>query len=194
MSGSSAQIISQHRSPHPRLRWITARLLALGLIVMGSAVVLQIVLAIVLAVSGLPGWLFLGTAFFTAVLTIPLLMGTVIHPEVSITREGILVQPMIWRSQLVDWDAIQGTAPHPLIFNDEGTGQLLYGKRYHPREGLIILVRKKGGLSPLYRLLAGIAGSGHLSAFGISSTTHTDYETLVSQIEAHTSRQTDQAD
>ena len=185
MSNLSNQVISQHRSPHPHLRRIAARLLALGLILMGSAVILQIVLMMVLGGSGMPGWLFGGTAFFTVILMVPLLIGTVIHPELSITRDGIILQPMMWRSTMVAWGAVKGMTVHPLIFNDEATGKLLYGKRYRPREGMVVLVANSAGLSPLYRLIGWIAGAGNLSAFGISSTTHTDYEELVQQIREH---------
>src|SRR5215510_6797618 len=140
-------IISDHGSPHPRLRRLARVVLVFSLIVMGIVVLTQILLMILLLRSGLPGWLFGGTAIFTAILMFPLLIGSVIHPAISMTGDGLILQPLIGHAQFVRWEDLTGTAPHPLIFNDEATGRLLYGKRYRPREGLIILVAASAGLS-----------------------------------------------
>jgi len=159
--------------------------LVFSLIVMGIVMLVQILLMILLLRSGLPGWLFSGTAIFTVILMLPLLIGSVIHPAISMTGDGLILQPLIGHAQFVRWEDLTGTAPHPLIFNDEATGRLLYGKRYRPREGLIVLVAATAGLSPLYRLVGGIAGASLSAAFGISSTTHENYDVLVEQIRQH---------
>lgn len=188
MPSSDNQVLREYRSPHPRARRLAARLLAVGLVVMGAAAVLQVAVMIILVISGLPGWLFGGTAFFTVVLMIPLLVGTVLHPQVRMTADGLVLHPMIWRAQPVAWDAIKETLPHPLIFNDVGTGRLLYGKRYRPREGMVVIVAESAGLWPVYRLVGSIAGAGSVPAFGISSTTHLDYEVLAQEIRAHSGK------
>ncbi len=92
---------------------------------------------------------------------------------------------MLWRAQDVPWAALAGITDHPLVFNDDAVGRLLYGKRYRRREGWVVLVKPEAGLSPVYRLIGGLAGAGNTPAFAISSTTHTDYETLVSAIRSH---------
>jgi len=173
------QTLSEHRFPRPTIRRITARLVGLGLIVTITAIIGQLVLALVI------GPLLCGTAFFTAMLLIALLQRTVLHPEITVTDNGLRLQPILWQAQSVPWSALAGITDHPLVFNDDAMGRLLYGKRYRRREGLVVLVRPEAGLSPIYRLIGGLAGAGNTPAFAISSTTHTDYETLVSAIRAH---------
>ncbi len=171
-------ILSEHRFPRPTIRRITAWLLAVGLAAAVTAIVIQLILALVI------GPLFCGMAFFTAMLLIVLLQRTVLHPAITLTESGLRLQPMIWRAQLVPWSALAGITDHPLVFNDEAMGRLLHGKRYRRREGLVVLVKPEAGLLPVYRLIGGLAGAGNTPAFAISSTTHTDYEALVSAIRA----------
>ncbi len=166
-------------SPRPRLRWLIARLLAVTLCVAALAVVTQIVLALAV------GPLFLGTALFTAILTIPLLLATVLHPEITTTAEGLTLKPMLWQPRSIPWTALTGLTAHPLIFNDPGTGRLLHGKNYRPREGLVIFVDENAGLQAVYRLVGNLAARGNRPAFAISNTTHTGYETLRDTIQAH---------
>ncbi len=174
------RVVSQHRSPHPRVRRIVSGLLALGLVTLVAATAAQVVLAWVTA-----GWLFCGTAFFTAILAIPLLMLTVLHPEIGVSQDGLHVQPMIWRAQFVPWNALTGIIAHPLVTNDETMGRILHGKRYRRREGIVVVAGRESGLGPVYRLVGSLAGAGDMPAFALSSTTHTDYEGLGATIREH---------
>jgi hypothetical protein len=173
-------VVSQHRDPHPRVRRIVSGLLALGLITAIAASAAQVILAWVTA-----GWLFCGTALLTAILVIPLLMGTVLHPEIGVSQAGLHIQPMIWRAQFVPWNAFTGIIAHPLVTNDETMERILYGKRYRRREGIVVVAGRESGLGPVYRLVGSLAGAGNTPAFALSSTTHTDYETLVATIREH---------
>ena len=173
-------IVRQHRDPHPRVRRIVSGLLALGLVTVVAAMAAQVVLAWVTA-----GWLFCGTALLTAILVIPLLMRTVLHPEIGVSQAGLHVQPMIWRAQFVPWNAFTGIIAHPLVTNDDAMGRILYGKRYRRREGIVVVAGRESGLWPVYRLVGSLAGAGNRPAFALSSTTHTDYEALVVTIREH---------
>ena len=174
-----AEIISVHHYPHPKIRRLVTGLLLVVLIVMVVAIVVELVLGLV------AGPLMFGMALFTAILLIPLLMRTVLHPEIELTADGLYLHPMIWKGQLVPWNALAMNTDHPLLYNNDATGRLLHGKRFRPREGMVIVVDNSTGLLPIYRLVGSLAGAGNRPAFAISSTTHTDYEALRDAIRQH---------
>ncbi len=174
-----ADIVSVHHYPHPRIRRLVTVLLLVVLIVMVVAIVVELVLGLV------AGPLMFGIALFTAILLIPLLMRTVLHPEIELTADGLYLHPMIWNAQFVSWNALATKTDHPLLYNNDATGRLLHGKRYRPREGMVIVVDNSAGLLPIYRLVGSLAGAGNRPAFAISSTTHTDYEVLRDTIMQH---------
>ncbi len=126
-----------------------------------------------------------GSALLTGILTIPLLLQTVLHPAITLRRDGLEVAPMLWQAQFIPWSAIRGIVPHPLVHNDEAVGRHLYGRGYRARQGAVILVDPGLRLSPLYRLVGGLAGAGNAPAFAISSTTHEGFELLRAAIEEH---------
>jgi hypothetical protein len=59
------ETISVHHYPHPRVRRIVTRLIAVALVAVAGAFALQVILALTM------GPLFCGTAGFTAILVIP---------------------------------------------------------------------------------------------------------------------------
>jgi hypothetical protein len=174
------EIESEHFYPRPWLRRIVERLILVTLVLALVALAAQIILALIV------GPLLCGTAVFTAVLIIPLLMRSVLHPEVSITADGLILRPMLWSTQTIPWSAITEIVAHPLVFNDEGTGRLLHGKNYRPREGVVVIVDPSAKLLPIYRLVGELAGAGNNTAFAVSSTTHTNYDQLIETIRQHT--------
>src|SRR5258708_33685814 len=176
---SSIRVITVHRYPRPWLRHIERVGLALALIVAAVAIILELTLAFV------AGPLLCGMAVFTAILLIRLLMRTVLHAEIDVTADGWLLRPMLWSSQCVAWRDLTQIIAHPLVVNDPAMGRTLHGKNYRPREGVVILVHPRARLSPVYRLVGGLAGARTSPAFAISSTTHTDYPVLLDTIRAH---------
>lgn len=169
--------MTKHNHPRPYLRRAATRLIAVGLIGALIGIIAQMILGMILAP------LFFGTAFFTAVLMIPLLMQSVLYPEITVLEEGLRLKPMLWEAATLPWSAIREIVPHPLIYNDEVVGQHLHGKKYRPREGVIVIIRRVPGLSPLYLLVGMIAEQWGMHAFAISSTTHTEYQKLVQEIQ-----------
>src|SRR5258708_2138267 len=176
---SSIQVITVHRYPRTWLRQIERVGLALALIVAILAIILEITLAFV------AGPLLCGMAVFTAILLIPLLMRTVLHPEIDVTADGLLLCPMLWPAQFVAWHDLTQIIAHRLVVNDPPMGRTVHGKNYRRREGVVILVNPRARLSPVYRLVGGLAGAKTSPAFAISSTTHTDYPVLLDTIRAH---------
>lgn len=171
----SPTLLSQHHHPHLRLRRATTRLIILALITAVVALIIQAALILLLWPAGI---LFCGTLFFTAILTIPLLIAATLHPEIDVTAEGLYLRPMIGSVQFVPCRSLIALAPHPLIAKG-APGQMpffLYGRKYRPPEGALIVVARDANLSPVYRLVGGLAGTRY--AFAISTTAHKDYTAL----------------
>jgi hypothetical protein len=173
-------ILSTHRHPRPLVRKIVAGALFGGILVMLFAIPLQISFFAFLSTP-----LCVGTAVFTAILLIPVCMYPVLHPEIDVTEDGLMLHPMLWPAQSVPWNKIEGIVPHPLVFNDDAMGRVLHGKRYRRREGIAVVVSREAGLAVPYQLVGNLAGVGNRPAFAISSTTHTDYEALAAVIRSH---------
>jgi hypothetical protein len=181
------EIVAEYRFPHPRIRQAVARLLALGLIAAALAILVQLLLI------PFAGPLLCVSAFLTAVLVLPLLLRTVLHPEISVTSDGVILRPMLWPAQFVAWTALTQIVAHPLVYNDVAMGRALYGKRYRPREGAVVVLNPAANVWPVYRLVGQLAGAGNVPAFAISSTTHTGYESLIGLLREHLAT-TSQAD
>jgi hypothetical protein len=173
------EIVAEYRFPHPRIRQVVARLLALGLVAAALAILIQLLLI------PLAGPLLCVSTLLTAVLVIPLLLQTALHPEISITSDGLILRPMLWPPQFVAWDSLTQIVAHPLIYNDAAMGRVLYGKRYRPREGAVVVLNPAAHVWPVYRLVGQLAGAGNVPAFAISNTTHTGYESLIKLLREH---------
>ncbi len=172
------------------MRRALARLTALSLVLCSLAVLAQLLLAVL---SGALGVLFAISAAFTATLLIPLVLQSVLHPEIRLSADGIWLRPMIWREQFVPRRALLRCAPHPLIASSEANAaleRLLFGRGHRRREGCAIIVARDA-LPPPYRLLARLAGAPEAAAFAISSTTHRDYDRLGQAIAALLADSTD---
>ena len=131
------------------------------------------------------GRLFFGTALFTALLAIPLFLLSVLHPEVRITTDGLRLRPLIGRMESVSWSSVKSLTDHPLIYEDPVIHRRLYGKHRPLREGKAVILNANTSISWRYRLLGTVSGEGWTPAFGISSTTHTDYDQLLATLIDH---------
>lgn len=165
------------------MRRALARLTALGLVLCAFAVAAQLVLALL---SGALALLFLLSAALTATLLIPLVLQSVLHPEIRLTADGIWLRPLLWRPRFVPRAALLECVRHPLIPDSETNAAMqrwLFGKQHRRREGCAIIVARHA-LPPPYRLLARLANTPQAAAFAISSTTHRDYDRLREAIAA----------
>lgn len=176
-------VISIHRYPYPLIRRANRRLTRLLLILMAATIPVQIGVALV----AMP--LLLGTALFTVMLMLPILLHSVLHPEVAVTEHGLTLRPLLWGKFYVAWEQIVGVIDHPLIYEDPVFRRKFAGKAYRPREGMVIVLRHDTPIHPLFQLVGVVAGCGLQPAFAMSSTTHTDYAALIQTITARRSEQ-----
>jgi hypothetical protein len=168
---------SSYTHPRPLLRRVQARIL---LILIGGAVFGIAAQAALVLLYPRFAVLLCGSMVFTAILLLPLLAQTVMYPAITLSANGLTVHPLFWKAQRIAWADIERIEPHPMIVNDEVMGRRLHGKNYRPRKGMVIVLRRSARVNPLYRIVGQIVGAG--AAFGISNTTHTDYERLLGSL------------
>jgi hypothetical protein len=176
LSLTDTHILSVH--DHPQ-KW-RRRLSELLTIVALSAVAIISLTQLLLAITVSP--LFVGTAVFTVILALPLLLQSVLHPEITVVEAGLYLRPLLWRQDYITWDRISGLSEHPLLYQDPVMERKLHGKNVKLRQGHLVVLDRDASALWLYRILGGIAGLRWRPAFAISSSTHRDYERLVELI------------
>ena len=175
-SDERGALLSEHTHPRPRVRRLTAWLLALGL---GGTVFGTVGLLALGIIFRMP-LLLLATPFFV-VLSVPLVQLAVMHPRIRVYERGLWLDPLLGPPSWVDWGAIVSVEKHTLIRR----GVQKTGQREH--FGQLIVVRDE--LPWPYRVVAGMAGLGwDKHAFGISTYGHTDYKALLNAIQSHKGR------
>lgn len=167
--------ISDHPHPRPAQRGLTAVLAALGMagvLIAGTGV---LALSAIYRLPLMPLMVIFLLALFPA-----LLLLTVLHPRVTVYERGLWVKPLLWPGCWVAWDAISRIADHTLI--RRGT------TKAHQKEqfGQLIVVRR--GLSIPFLAVGIMGGLGRVRAFGISTLSHREYETLVAAIRSSQDR------
>ena len=85
---------------------------------------------------------------------------------------------------MIPWEMLSTLTDHPLIYEDPVINRRLYGKQHRGREGKVIVMCREARVLWQYRLLGLVSGAGWTPAFGISSTTHTDYDQLLQTLTA----------
>jgi len=100
-------------------------------------------------------------------------------------EDGLLLEPMVGRTQFVSWDAVVEVREHFLAPSDQAPAYPLQGRKNSPdRAGVWLLTR--GALPVRYRLVGLLTGLGNVAVFGIAESTHQDYPTLRALIRART--------
>jgi hypothetical protein len=175
------QPIGQHLHPQPLLRRALSRLTLLAFALTGLAILAQIWLAVSVAP------LFLGTAFFTVMLGLPLYGYTALHPGITRYEDGLYLRPLVWRGHYLPATAILATAAHPFLpLEQAGQSQplkrLLHGRGYQARQGLLV-VAEAGAMPLANRLLASYCGQAGKAVFAISNSSHRAYPELCQWLE-----------
>jgi hypothetical protein len=168
-------------SAHPK-PWLD-RLTQYGAVVMLVFILVSVPVQLVLALTGLS--LFAWTAIFTLLLGPFVLLLTVATPAVSLSAEGLTIQPMIWKTRFVPWSAVKAVKPYPLLPppDTEISRQHLSGrKNYRPAAGMMLVLPD---LPLPYRVTGVLAGEGFIPVIAITNRTHTGYDRLVKQIRKH---------
>ncbi|MEP7291771.1 MAG: hypothetical protein ABI835_08300 [Chloroflexota bacterium] len=172
---------STHTHPNP----LTDRLAQFGGIALIVVMIVGALGQFVLATAGFP--LFLLSGIVTLGLIAPVFLLTSATPAVTVSAEGIMLQPRVWRQRFVSWGEVRGLQDYPLLPPPEIESQrrLLVGKRkYRPAEGKMLLIPS---LPLQYRFTGLFAGAGFSGAVGLTNRTHTDYEALIQQVTKYVS-------
>ncbi len=138
-----------------------------------------------LALAGLP--LLLLGGIVTLALAAPVLMLTTATPAVSVAPDGITLQPRLWGRRFVRWDEVRAVKDYPLLPPENvepGRKALVGRKRYRAAEGKMLVIPS---LPLPYRVTGLFAGEGLTGVVGLTNRTHTDYDTLIRQVEKYTS-------
>jgi hypothetical protein len=178
---------SAHIHPHPFLDAVTQYGAALLCAVMVLAAAAQV---LALAI-GAPGAFILSALLTLAFVPFTLLLTTA-TPAVTVTQEGLTIEPRLWRKQFVTWDAVREVKDYPLLppEDSEAVRRALTGRRrYTPAQGKMLLIPT---LPPQYRIAGWLAGEGLTPIIALTNRTHTDYERLIQQIEQFRARRTNQ--
>jgi hypothetical protein len=164
--------------PNPTLDRITQY----GALALVSVMLLAALAQIVLALTVRPALLFVLTAIITILLIPFVLMLTTSTPGVTVGKEGLTIEPLIWRAQFVPWRDIKAVKSYPLLpqAGAEVSRKAMAGrKKYRPAEGIMLVIPS---LPPQYRITGLLAGEGLTSVIGITTRTHSDYDRLTEKI------------
>jgi hypothetical protein len=107
-------------------------------------------------------------------------------PAVTVSADGITIQPRVWRERFVRWDEVRAVKPYPLLppKDVEAERRAFVGKkRYRPAEGIMLVIPS---LPLTYRFTGLFAGEGFTGVIALTNRTHRDYEALVRQVEKST--------
>lgn len=167
--------LSDHPHPQPGLRRVTGWLIAAGLggIALGAAGLLALAIGYRLPLLPL-------AAAFLGTLAAPLLLLSVLHPQITVFEQGLWLKPLLWRGSWLPWGALTGLHDHTLIQRDRRT-------RWE-RERNGYLITATGALPLVYAVVGLMAGLGARRAFGIAAHSHRDYPALLSAIRRHLPR------
>ncbi len=170
---------SIHKHPHS----LTDRLSQYGGIVLAVVMVAAGIGQFVLAVVGLP--LFAISGLMTLALIAPVMLLVSATPAVSLSADGITLQPRVWRDRFVAWEDVRAIKDYPLLppKDAEVNRRAAVGKkRYRPAEGKMLIIPS---LPLQYRFTGLFAGEGYIGVVALTNRTHTDYDALIKQIERH---------
>ncbi len=155
----------------------------------GGAVLAGVMLAagfgqFVLALAGLP--LFFLSGIVTLLLLAPVLLLVSATPAVTVSPEGITLQPRVWRSRFVPWGDVRAVRDYPLLPPREAEAErrALVGKgRYQPAEGKMLIIPS---LPLPYRFTGLFAGAGFTGVVALTNRAHTGYDQLIRQVMTYT--------
>lgn len=154
-----------------RLSQMTA--LALSALLLVSSP-LQVVLALSVPSAGM----FVVSALLSLVLVLPLVLMASNTPPVTLSPDGITLQP--WPDSTtpttIGWDAVKEIKPYPLLPPEdaETVRKVMVGKKnYRPAEGLMFVCE---GLPWRYRVVGFFCGEGFKPVFAVTNRSHADYD------------------
>lgn len=163
----------------PRMYQISQAALLVTAVVLTVSAPLQLILAVSIAGGGM----FIMTALLSLLLILPLILMSSATPPVSISRDGLTVQPGLGRAVFVPWAAVKEIKPYSLMppEDSESVRRTMVGrKKYRPAAGLMLVCE---GLPWRYRVVGAFAGEGFSPVVAVTNRSHADYEQFVYLIE-----------
>lgn len=168
---------TQHTHPNTTLYKLQQGILTtlIGMALFGAVMFVIIAIAV-------PAPLFVVMSVLVLLLSIPLFMGLLNTPPVTISDEGLTIQGFMERERQLAWDDIQQVSDYPLLpqANQEILKQYLVGRtKYRPAEGIMLVIPS---LPFLYRFAGFLAGENGAPIIAFTNRKHTDYDTLKQRI------------
>ncbi len=162
---------------HPPLQPAQYRLsqavLSAMLVLLALSVPLQVLLALLLGAV-----LFVMTALFSALLCLPLILGTSATPPVDLHADGLTLRPWLWPARRFTWAEVAEIRDYPLLPSQDGETLRRYmvgRKHYQPAEGIMLIVP---GLPLNYRVVGFFAGADRRPTVALTNRSHADYVKL----------------
>ncbi len=172
------------KSTHPKPT--IDRITQYGALALVAVMLVAALAQIVLALTVRPALLFILTAIITILLIPFVLMLTASTPGVTVTKEGLKIEPLIWKTHFVTWQDVKAVKYYPLLphVGAEVTRKAMTGrKNYRPAEGIMLVIPS---LPPQYRITGLLAGEGLTSVIGVTTRTHSNYDQLTEKIFTYT--------
>lgn len=164
--------------PNPAVDRITQYGALVLVVIMLAAALAQIVLALTIR----PALLFILTSIITILMIPFVLMLTASTPGVTVTKDGLTIEPLIWKAHFVPWQDVKAVKYYPLLpqAGAEVPRKAMVGrKNYRPAEGIMLVIPS---LPPQYRITGLLAGEGFTSVIGVTTRTHSNYDQLTEKI------------
>ena len=150
------------------------------LILLIVAVVASLMLIVVAFILSAP--LFVIMSLLLLLLSAPLLMALVNTPPVTITDEGLILEPFIGNQRPIAWHDIERIEAYPLLPqpDQEILKQYAIGRnKYRAAEGIMLIVPS---LPLPYRIAGLLAGANRKPIIAFTNRSHSDYDTLTHRI------------
>jgi hypothetical protein len=169
-------------SVHDSINPLVTRVSNYALIVLTVALILAIPAWIIIGMSEPRAVLFVVMVIPSLLFLPALIFLSVVTPPVTVTADGLLLRPYVWRQRLIRWTDITLAKPYPLLPSPESEviRRAMVGRRkYAPAEGIMIL---SPALPWPYRCAAFFAGERHTPIVAFTNRSHQDYATLAKAI------------
>jgi len=131
----------------------------------------------------IPAPLFGLMAAMLLLLIAPLFLLMSATPPLTVSAQGLYIQPLIWQARHIAWDEIAAIQRYPLLptANQEVVRRALAGrKNYQAAEGLMLIVP---GLPLPYRIAGFFAGARGQAIIAVTNRTQQNYAQFVQQVE-----------
>jgi hypothetical protein len=129
--------------------------------------------------------LLLLSAPITLLLIPPILMLTTIAPTLTVSSDGLTIQPVLWKPIRLTWADVREVKDYPLLpppDSEIGRRMLVGKRRYRPAEGKMLVIPS---LPVQYKINGFFCGEGLTPVVAFTNRTHADYDKLVKKVQIY---------